>query len=64
VFVSAESAIGDAEGEVFVKINGITHYLWPAVDQHGNVLDVFVQSRRNAKQPSGSSANRSRACGM
>jgi putative transposase len=35
--------------EVFVKINGITDYLWRAVDQHGNVLDVLVQSRRNAK---------------
>jgi len=35
--------------EVFVKINGITHYLWRAVDQHGNVFDVLVQSRRNAK---------------
>jgi putative transposase len=35
--------------EVFVKINGITYYLWRAVDQHGNVLDVLVQSRRNAK---------------
>ena len=35
--------------EVFVKINGVTHYLWRAVDQHGNVLDVLVQSRRNAK---------------
>src|SRR5271157_4552069 len=35
--------------EVFVKINGITHYLWRAVDQHGNVIDILVQSRRNAK---------------
>jgi putative transposase len=35
--------------EVFIKINGITHYLWRAVDQHGNVLDILVQSRRNAK---------------
>jgi putative transposase len=35
--------------EVFVKINGIPHYLWRAVDQHGKVLDVLVQSRRNAK---------------
>jgi putative transposase len=35
--------------EVFVKINGKQHYLWRAVDQHGNVLDVLVQSRRNAK---------------
>ena len=35
--------------EVFVKINGQTHYLWRAVDQDGNVLDILVQSRRNAK---------------
>src|SRR5271166_5089631 len=34
--------------EVFVKINGVTHYLWRAVDQHGDVLDILVQSRRNA----------------
>ena len=33
--------------EVFLKINGKTHYLWRAVDQDGNVLDVLVQSRRN-----------------
>ena len=34
--------------EVFIKINGTQHYLWRAVLQHGNVLDVLVQSRRNA----------------
>ena len=34
--------------EVFIRINGKIHYLWRAVDQHGNVLDVLVQSRRNA----------------
>ncbi len=33
--------------EVFLKINGKRHYLWRAVDQHGNVLDILVQSRRN-----------------
>src|ERR1700686_3628814 len=33
--------------EVFLKINGETHYLWRAVDQDGNVLDILVQSRRN-----------------
>ncbi|HSH78745.1 MAG TPA: IS6 family transposase [Herpetosiphonaceae bacterium] len=33
--------------EVFLKINGQTHYLWRAVDQDGNVLDILVQSRRN-----------------
>jgi len=35
--------------EVFVKINGTVHYLWRAVDQHGNVLDILVTSRRDAK---------------
>jgi putative transposase len=34
--------------EVFVKINGTIHYLWRAVDQDGDVLDILVQSRRNA----------------
>ena len=34
--------------EVFVKINGERHYLWRAVGQDGNVLDILVQSRRDA----------------
>jgi putative transposase len=34
---------------VFIKINGTSHYLWRAVDQHGNVLDILVTSRRDAK---------------
>src|SRR3954464_3866097 len=34
--------------EVFIRIRGKVHYLWRAVDQHGNVLDILVQSRRNA----------------
>ena len=34
--------------EVFIRINGTIHYLWRAVDQHGNVLDILVQPRRNA----------------
>ena len=33
--------------EVFVKINGKQHYLWRAVDQEGDVIDVFLQSRRD-----------------
>lgn len=33
--------------EVFLTINGKTPYLWRAVDQDGNVLDILVQSRRN-----------------
>jgi transposase-like protein len=35
--------------EVFSKINGKTHYLWRAVDQHGAVLDILVTSRRDTK---------------
>ena len=35
--------------EVVIKIAGETHWLWRAVDQHGIVLDVLVQSRRDAK---------------
>ena len=34
--------------EVFIRINGTIHDLWRAVDQHGNVLDFLVQSRRHA----------------
>ena len=34
--------------EVFVQISGAQRYLWRAVDQLGNVLDILVQSRRNA----------------
>lgn len=33
--------------EVFVKINGIQHYLWRAVDQDGEVVDVLLQARRD-----------------
>ena len=33
--------------EVFVKINGGTHYLWRAVDHEGDVLQSFVTKRRN-----------------
>jgi putative transposase len=33
--------------EVAVTINGKKHWLWRAVDQHGAVLDVLVQSRRD-----------------
>ncbi|MFB7216349.1 IS6 family transposase [Streptomyces sp. NPDC056255] len=33
--------------EVFITINGEQKYLWRAVDQDGNVLDILVQNRRN-----------------
>ncbi len=35
--------------EVFVKIGGKQHYLWRAVDQDGEVVDVYIQTRRDAK---------------
>jgi putative transposase len=34
--------------EVFIRIQGELHYLWRAVDQHGIVLDILLQSRRDA----------------
>ena len=39
--------------EVFVKIDGKQHYLWRAVDQDGEIVDMFLQTRRD-----GSSAKR------
>jgi putative transposase len=33
--------------EVFVKINDKQHYLWRAVDQDGEVVDVYLQAKRD-----------------
>ena len=35
--------------EVFVRINGQTHYLWRAVDHEGEVLEVFATKRRDRR---------------
>jgi putative transposase len=35
--------------EVFVKIQVQRHYLWRAADQDGEVVDVFLQKRRDGK---------------
>jgi putative transposase len=35
--------------EVFLTIRGERHYLWRAVDQDGQVLDILVQRRRDRK---------------
>ena len=35
--------------EVFIRIQGELHYLWRSVDQDGVVLDILVQTRRDAK---------------
>ena len=34
---------------MYIKIGGKTYYLWRAVDQHGNVLDILVTSRRDTQ---------------
>jgi putative transposase len=33
--------------EVFIRMNGVQHFLWRAVDQHGVVLDILVQEKRD-----------------
>jgi putative transposase len=38
-----------ATRQVFIRIQGIQHSLWRAVDQDGVVLDILVQDRRDAK---------------
>ena len=35
--------------EVFITINGVRHYLWRAVDQDGDVIDILVQKRRDKR---------------
>ena len=35
--------------EVVLTIAGVKHWLWRAVDQTGMVLDILVQSRRDAQ---------------
>jgi len=35
--------------EVFVRINGETHYLWRAADHEGEVLESFVTKKRDRK---------------
>lgn len=32
-----------------IPINGKKHWLWRAIDANGDVLDILVQTRRNAK---------------
>ncbi len=35
--------------EVFIKINSNVQYLWRAVDQDGNVLDILVRESQDQK---------------
>jgi len=38
--------------EVFIKINGVLHYLWRAVDHDGDEIDILVQKRKDKKAAS------------
>jgi putative transposase len=42
-------AISGTSTKCFLKINGSIHYLWRAVDEDGEVLDIMVQSRRDKR---------------
>ena len=35
--------------ELFITLQGQRHYLWQAVDEDGDLLDILVQSRRNRR---------------
>ena len=50
-FKKRQGRLGDTWhiDEVFVLIQGERHYLWRAVDQDGDVIDILVQRRRNQK---------------
>ena len=46
-----QGRLGDAWylDEVFITIQGEHQYLWRAVDQDGDTIDILVQRRRNKK---------------
>jgi len=44
-----DPAINGTSTKCSSKINGRIHYLWRAVDQDGEVLDIMVQSRRDKR---------------
>ncbi len=46
-----EGQLGDTwhVDEIFITIRGQVHHLWRAVDQDGDVIDILVQRRRNAR---------------
>ncbi len=42
-------------GEMHVVLGGVTHWLWRAVNEYGDVLDVLLQENRDTVRPSVSS---------
>lgn len=35
--------------EVFIKINGVLHYLWLAVDENGDEIDILIQKHKDKR---------------
>ena len=54
-------AVGDRwfVDETYVKVAGRWRYVYRAVDQHGQIIDVFVSPRRDTRSHGGSSRPRS-----
>jgi transposase, IS6 family len=46
----ARHSLGDRRfvDETYVKVNGVWRYVYRAVDQHGQVIDILVSTRRDA----------------
>jgi transposase, IS6 family len=46
----ARHAPGDmwSVDETYVKVNGVGRYVYRAIDQHGQVIDVLLSVRRDA----------------
>ena len=48
-YAGAGHGLGDTWhlDDVIIRIRGVLHHLWRAVDQHGVVLDILVQEKRD-----------------
>jgi transposase-like protein len=46
--------------ETYVKVNGVWRYVYRAVDQYGQVIDLFVSRAATPTRPGGSSDQRYR----
>ena len=45
--------------ETYVRCAGVWRYVYRAVDQHGQVIDILVSARRDGPLPAGSSTTSS-----
>ena len=53
-----------ATRQVFIRIQGVQHYLWRAVDQDGVVLEILFRTGAMPKLPSASSGGSWQGCNM